>query len=210
MLNAYSQKQTKQGPTPKRNRLYDELRLQAEELFKGYALLYVMGEINLSVFHMLMQQTVKEQHLDVALLGKGGRKLTIRDKRDLEVYIGEAFEFVDGFITDITAGEVSDEGIVRRAGRYSYLWDRYARFTIPAELFDLLPAHPGEDCLGGAACGCYIGWEKVDDEIHVYWYIDPSKEHCAFCLLFFSEWQPLIIPMGELEEEVDFDYEEEF
>lgn len=140
-----------------------------------------------------MRDEIRKYNLDIALLGKGGRTFTDRDSVDLENYIKQSYSFLGGFIDDIHIGDVSGARLIWRAGRYSYLWDRYTRFSIPSELFDLLPAHPGTDCLGGEACGCWLGWEKVGDEWHVTWIINPAKEHCVLCLEFAAAWQPLII-----------------
>lgn len=160
-----------------------------------------------------MLDSMKQYYIQLALVAKGGRSLTSRDKRDVGRFLVTQRPYLEKFSTDIDhflSKEIqSIQGALSRSSSYANAWGVFTRFSIPAALADALPALPGIDCLGGMLCGCWLEWSTFDHAVEVYWHVNGVKEHCALCAQFEVEWSPLSIPIEELDSEL-FDEESDF
>jgi hypothetical protein len=212
----------KRGSTPEIRAIYDELQAEAVITFSTIADRVAQDEISPDAFERNMREEIRKYYLSIALVAKQGDDLTDRDREDLELYLAETYTYLSGFKSDVEmnraamlAGEPAIYTPARtqwRASRYAFSWDKFSRFTLPAELWDILPAHPGIDCEGGPACGCFLEWYASSDGemLNVHWYLDPVKDSCILCTGFAVDWQPLEIPIIEFLdvddiEDVDWD-----
>lgn len=194
--------------SPARLKEYDRERNERIKEFASMADLYVSGAMPLSMYKAGMQASLKEYYIRVALLAKGGRNLTTRDRQDVGKFLAFTYDYLDGF-SDVLRKDISDPQALARSSSYANAWGVYTRFSIPAALADVLPALPGIDCLGGFKCGCWLEWSASGSAVEVYWHVNPVKKHCFLCLDFAVEWSPLMIPIEDmdsdlLEDEYDF------
>lgn len=186
--------------------MYEEERSNAEQRLLAIADLYLIHAITVNEFRERIRQELKTYYIRLALIAREGDDLSEWDLRDIAGALIVQYDFLDGFADDLMAAEAqnvqySDRYVLWRASLYSLAWDRMVRHSLPDWLVDILPALPGVDCLGGAACGCQLAWEVSGDEVEVYWLLDPFKEHCINCLSLAMEWQPMTLelPMNLVE-----------
>lgn len=200
--------------SPYREKLYDSEREEREKEFRSLVDLYISGSLTLDRYRSAMEAGLKEHYIRLALIAKGGRPLTEKDRNDIGVMLAASYDYLTGFsnVLEEYPDSISNVQALHRSGSYANAWGVYTRFALPSVIADLLPALPGLDCLGGMLCGCWLEWEVTDSEIHVYWYTNPSKEHCVLCLDATVSWTPYTIPLDEvdpdlLEEDYDFLYD---
>ncbi len=182
--------------------LYEEERRRSQKLFAEHAQGYLDGE-SLSTFKQKMQQDIKTFYIRTALIAKGKAAFTERDRRDLQRFLALKYQYLDGFVEALAYYKElqSDQGVTARAASYGWGWGVFSRYTLPGELADMLPDLPGTSCLGGESCGCFLEFEFVDGEYHVYWYVNGIKEHCPVCIDLSIDWSPYIITKEELVQE---------
>jgi hypothetical protein len=191
--------------TQKHNRYESEFARIVDNYLKGGSL---------STMKSAFKLELRSYYIQLALLAKGGRSLTPQDKTDLGILLAKSYDFLDGFVVDLekyngSKALATDEGAIGRGARYSNAWHVYSRYSIPAALADVLPALPGQDCLGMSLCGCWLEWGKVGNVIEVYWRINPIKEHCVLCVDYTTKWDPYEVDITELdpgmmEDDIDF------
>lgn len=199
--------------TESRRAIYEELETEREKEFRAIADAFTASG-NLKLFKEGMRQGLKEHYIQTALVAKGGRLLTARDRQDLGLMLAATYDYLDGFTKELGKQKaLSVAQSVARAGSYAAAWGVFTRFGLPAALAEALPALPGIDCLGAMRCGCWLEWEVGNKSVDVYWHINPIKEHCVLCLDFTAEWNPLTLEIQDLnsellDEEKDFFYED--
>jgi hypothetical protein len=193
---------TKQQPAKARIQLYDKEQLKRADQYSQWASDLISKKLKRSKFKKLMQDDLKRYYIQTALLGKNGRSLTARDRKDISRFLSQAYQYLNGFYNDLKGykAKISEAQITARAASYSNSWGVFSRFTIPAVIADMLPALPGVDCLGGANCGCWLEWSVSGQVVEVRWFLTAFKEHCVNCMAFAAEWQPLELELPSQEE----------
>jgi len=183
-------------------KLYEEERQRSQKVFADHAQGFLNGE-SLSTFKSKMQRDIKTFYIRTALIAKGKNEFTERDRYDLQRFLALKYQYLNGFVLALESYKElrTDQGVTARAASYGWGWGVFSRYTLPGELADLLPDLPGTSCLGGESCGCFLEYEFVDGEYHVYWYVNGIKEHCPICIDLSIDWSPYIITKEELVEE---------
>jgi len=181
------------------------VKLVLEDIAKEY----LKGQLSLSAFKEKMQSQLKRFYIRVALIAKGKKELTQRDREDLRKFLGLTYNYLDGFVKDL--GEyktiASDQGVISRSSSYGVGWGIFSRFYLPGELADMLPALPGISCLGNGDCGCILEYDSDEEGYNIYWIVSPFKEHCPVCIEYAIEWSPFKISFEEIQEEYGEDIE---
>lgn len=194
--------------------LYDqEQQAQASE-FGRVTDNYLNGTTPLVTLIDFFKKSLRDYYIRLALIAKDGYKLTDQDKIDLGILLARTYDYLDGFISDLKFYSTSkniatDNGAISRGASYANAWHTFSRYSIPSALADALPALPGQDCLGGPACGCWLEWEKDGDIINVWWRLNPIKGHCVLCMDYAVTWQPYEVSLSDmdqtmLDEDIDF------
>lgn len=199
-----------QSPSKANMRLYEKEQAKVSDEFRQLGMSLATGKISRTKFKKQMQDGLKKYYIRIALLGKGGRKLTKQDRADLSRFLSKAYQYLDGFLGDLKSykANLSEAQVSSRAASYAGGWGVYTRFTIPSVIADMLPALPGVDCLGGALCGCWLEWSMSGQTIEVYWLLNLSKEHCVLCVSYAADWQPLELELPDREEFNEEDWED--
>jgi hypothetical protein len=185
-----------------RDRLYEKERTAQVQEAMSLVDLYLSGASSLSKYKSAMQASLKGYYIRQALVAKGGRPLTQKDKSDIGLMLATSYDYLEGFTTaleDDYPEKMSSAQALARSGSYANAWGVYTRFALPGALADALPALPGIDCLGGMRCGCWLDWSATDTAVEVYWNINPVKENCVLCLDFTASWNPLVIDLSDLD-----------
>lgn len=195
-------KKSKISPSSSAMRLYGKEQEQMREQFRKWGDSLAAGKLTRARFKKLMQTSLKKYFIRLALLGKGGREFTARDRSDLSRFLRQRYDYLDGFLGDLKGykAKFSEAQVGARAASYANGWGVFTRFTIPAVIADMLPALPGVDCLGGALCGCWLEWSISGNTIEVRWFLNISKEHCVNCVSYAAEWQPLELELPDQED----------
>ena len=191
---------------------YDQSHTEMVLHLSGIADLFLSSHLNRSGFQEAMLESLKQYYIRLALVAKGGRSLTDTDISDLGLFLALQQDFLSNFSNDIqefvdgdqtgTAAFATAAGVFHRSSLYANAWSVYSRYLIPASLADVLPALPGIDCLGGPACGCFLIWDVAGDSVEVLWKTTPGKETCVLCEDFAISWNPLVIPLDELDPDI--------
>lgn len=194
--------------------LYDQERNGQASEFGRVADNYLTGTTSLETLHDFFKKGLRDYYIRLALIAKDGYQLTDHDKIDLGILLARSYDYLGGFVSDLkfyTASKdlATDNGVVDRAARYANGWHVFSRYSIPAALADALPALPGQDCLGGALCGCFLEWVKIGDVIDVWWRLNLAKENCVLCQDYKMTWNPYEVSLAELDpdmlnEDIDF------
>lgn len=201
--------------TAYQRKVYTQMKNSQESEFARLTDGYLHGMYT-DTIHDAFKQELKNYYLRLALIAKGGRALTTKDKADMGVLLAKSYDYLDGFISDLTDYKAknkiaTDQGAISRGASYDRGWHVFSRYSIPGAIADALPALPGLDCLGGALCGCFLEWDVTADTVEVWWRLSPIKIHCVLCSDFAVEWDPYEIPLDELdpdlvEQDSDFIY----
>lgn len=200
----------KNAPAKLRRQLFEKEHARVANEFRQLGVSLTERKISRAKFQKQMQEGLKKYYIRTALLGKGGRKLTKRDRADLSRFLSVAYRYLDRFVGDLKSykAKKSDVQIQAQAASYAGGWGVFTRFTIPAVIADMLPALPGVDCLGGALCGCWLEWSMSGQTIQVWWQLNLSKEHCVLCVDYAAKWRPLELELPDREEFDEEDWED--
>lgn len=172
---------------PKKDK-FDQLSEKASLNFQHLVELYYAGEIALDEFTDRFKTDLKETYLKIMLLGRGSQETTDRDLAELQRRLDQQYGYLDGLVKDIGTGRYSQKRATWRAGMYGVPYGAFVYFDTPQDVADLMPTLPGDACLGGAACGCFLDVSYDEDgTAYVDWVLDPVKEHCVVCLELASE-----------------------
>jgi len=183
--------------------LYQQEQARVKPIFEKLAQDHLSGSLSLSDFKSRMQDELKRYYIRVALIAKGEREFTARDKEDLQKFLALIYSYLDGFVGDLRGYKAlaSDQGVISRASSYGVGWGVFSRYSIPGELADMLPHLPGISCMGNGDCGCILEFDRDENGYHVYWIVSAFKEHCPVCADLAVEWSPLTITYEEIIEE---------
>ena len=150
--------------------------------FQHLVELYFTGQITLNQFQTSFQEKMKEHYTAIMLL-EMKREPTEEDIKYLNDYLNEQMSYLDGFVEDLSNDRMTQQRALWRAGLYAFPRSVFVAGSIPPEITELMGVLPGDDCIGGMACGCSLQVEfDSDGTAYVYWVVDPLKEHCAVCL----------------------------
>jgi len=162
---------------------YEQLCEEQATKFREYVALFFAGMLTLSTLRQRMESGLQSHFISLMYLGLNGRSLTSRDLAWLQARLDREYtQYLDGFMEDLRNGSTSEARAIWRAGLYGYSRDVYIRYTIPADVADFMPVLPGDDCLGGDLCRCHLEVEVYENDVFVYWIVDPAAESCEVCL----------------------------
>lgn len=188
-IHAAGKTRQKQGPDE-----YEQASEKASKTFQKLVALYFAGKITLSVFRQRFSDELERHFVVLMLLGLGKQQPTDADYARLNDMLQKEMVYFDNFILQLEADEVSEARASFRAGLYGYTRHVYIAFTIPDFVALGMPVLPGEDCLGGDLCGCWLEVVGEDEEyVYVDWNLDPAKENCEVCISHALEWNPIAI-----------------
>lgn len=181
--------------------IYEEVREETKKRFERFAVDW-LNDRDYNSFKKKMQDELKSFYIRTALIAKGEEELTDSDRLDISRFLANVYEYLDGFIEDLKEYKkalATDQGVISRTSSYGLGWGVFSRFSIPEELARVLPHLPGISCLGNGDCGCILEWDVSEDGVEVYWLVNPFKQHCIICADLGIDWNPLVIPIEELE-----------
>jgi hypothetical protein len=180
--------------------LYQEEQSKVKAKFEGLAQSYLSKATSLSGFKSGMQEEIKKFYIRTALIAKGKHKFTDLDRKDLQKFLGKIYGYLDKFVVALGNYKdlASDQGVISRASSYGVGWGVFSRYSIPAQLADMLPSLPGVSCLGNGDCGCILEYDSDSDGYNVYWIPNPFKEHCVVCADLAVEWSPYKISYEDI------------
>jgi hypothetical protein len=187
---------------------YDQESTQQAEELQSLAGLMIEGRLTRSKFEDAFLDSLRQYYIRLALVAKGGRSLTSRDRSDIGKFLSiQKNKHLSKFATDLEEFRLSGSKVVRSAGQalgrsasYANAWGVWSRFALPSVLADALPALPGIDCLGGMRCGCWLEWDYDPGwGVDVFWHVNPFKETCILCAGFDADWSPYHVPLEDLD-----------
>lgn len=156
------------------------------------------GTLSLDDFHTRMQDMIRLSYLHQAVAGTRDddeRELTQADYRRMETAIGKQYEYLDGFMDDITAA-VEKKGasldfIPNRAALYAKAaeaeyWKQATNVDLPA-----IPRDGSTQCLGNCQCSWDLSCND-DGSVDATWVLGEA-DHCPDCVQRSQEWNPLRI-----------------
>lgn len=184
-------------PTEEQDDLYWDEVDSAEQELERLANQYNEGELDKDSFIDKLKELIIKFYMIYALIGNNGKRLDEEGKEDLEFFIAATFSLVDDFRQTLDEEGITAAYITWRASLYATARHIYLRYTMPRDIYFTLPALPGVDCLGDGKCGCWLEIIEMENEIQVYWHMNPEKEHCEVCLGYAMEWTPLVISLSD-------------
>lgn len=189
---------TEYGPTPEQNTKYFLRREKARQQFEEYGTEYANGTISHEEYKKKMHDAILEFLIDLAILAEGSTDFTDADITDLTSYVADILELSDQMIDFVSdRANFSDDYLTWRAGIFSNARQVFMRFTMPRDVWSVLPELPGDNCLGDGACGCsWIIDQAENGTITAYWVLG-ATEHCAVCKANRDEYNPFISYPGD-------------
>lgn len=193
---------------------YDRAHRQQQSELAALADMRLSDHLSAVQYKEAMMDSLKQYYIQLALVAKGGRTLTSRDRKDIGRFLVFQKSYLDKFSDKIDRYKAktlaTDQGVLSNSSSYANAWGIFTRFALPAALADALPALPGIDCLGGMSCGCWLEWAAFEDTVEVYWHVNPLKQpHCVLCADYNVEWAPFSLDIAELDPDL-FDEERDF
>jgi hypothetical protein len=157
------------------------------------------GTLSQNGWERAMRELVRAVHVDLAVLGRGGRaQMTPADWGRVGQTVRAQYGFLSAFSDQTSA--LSEAQVAARSALYvesgsaSYERAHAAAFDIT------LPAYPGD---GATTCGtnCRCSWEIVETDMGVEctWIANDDPATCNDCAVNGSLYNPLILaaPVGE-------------
>ncbi len=146
-----------------------------------------------------MRTLVKQAHIDLAVLGRGGRsQMTPTDWGRVGREIRDQYGYLGRF-ADATP-ELSEAQSAARSGMYvEAATQSYERANAAAQGVPELPAYPGdgESCLGGVMCRCAWDIQETEDGWECTWVANDDPATCELCIEHAAEWSPLVVAREE-------------
>lgn len=173
------------------NALRAQFLTQQKQTLSGLTTVYASETINFKVYRKEVVNTIRQTYIDMYVMGKGGRNnMTQSDWGKVGAMLKEQYKYLNPFMDQIEAGQLSEAQIVARLNMYinsasEAFWRGYAS-DIPLDL----PAYPGDGsttCL--VNCQCMWDIQRVPNGYDCYWMLGPA-EHCPDCLVRAGEWNP--------------------
>lgn len=159
---------------------------------------YARGQLSLEQWREGMRQEIRTNFINEYMLGHGGRNsMTPSDWGRIGQRVQVQYRYLDNFVNEIAAGNLSDAQIAARARMYVEASSAaFEQGNARARGAPDLPAFPGD---GSTQCrsNCKCHWRLVESEREwrCYWQIAPA-ENCDDCLTRAGRWNPLIVPKG--------------
>lgn len=176
-------------------RLLDEEMLRQQTRFRGHALNFTAGNIDLAEFEQRMAHDIKLSHIRMTAFAAGGVK-----ELDNQYYgiigrlLRRQYEYLDGFAQDIEDGKLDAKAIVRRAALYgdaaktSFYSSEKAvkvrqKFNQAKRTLDSQAQHCN-DCIRYAS----LGWRNIEDVV-VPGVRCQCGQHCK-CSISYRRYNP--------------------
>ena len=161
---------------------YDRVSERAALDLQHLVELYFTGKLTLNQFQSSFQEKLKE-HYSVILMLDMNRDITEEDINYLNKKLNETYDYLNGFVEDLSNDRITQQRALWRAGLYAFPRSVFVAGSIPPDIVELMGVLPGDDCLGGFQCKCSLQVEfDSDGTAYVYWVVDPLAEHCVVCL----------------------------
>jgi hypothetical protein len=146
-----------------------------------------------------MQSLLTRYHVASYMAATGKTELLPGDIETLKASITDQLKFLEGFADEIAAGELTPAEIAARAQIYA--GGPRTSFWMGVAGDMPLPAQPGQDTECQSNCRC--SWSITDlgeGNFDAYWELGGAKQHCGTCLWRASNWSPVQIRSGRLQE----------
>ena len=165
----------------------------------------VSDQISLAEWEFGMRALIKQEYIQMYLLGRGGRDMMTRlDYSSIGGMLGrDQYKWLHLFAQEIGNGDLTPGQILARARMYirssreAYNRAQGRAYGIPE---GALPAYPGDgsSCEGLTNCACQWDIQKTNDGWDCYWRLGEA-EHCKLCLEHEQKWNPfhIAMPSGE-------------
>jgi len=173
------------------NGLRAEFMNSQKERVEGVTNVYAAEAIDFKTYRNQVTDIIRQTYVDLYSMGAGGRNnLTAKDWGSIGGMLKEQYGYLNNFMDQIEAGELSQAQITVRLKMYinsasEAFWRAFAR-DIPIDL----PAYPGD---GQTACltNCQCQWDikPVDGGYDCYWILGEA-EHCPDCVENAARWNP--------------------
>lgn len=160
---------------------YDKLGEKSSKFLQSLVEALYAGEIVLDEFDTQFRNGLKDIYLRAMILARGDKEITEDDLVELQRRIDEQYGYFDGFMKDLRTGRYSQSKSMWRAALYGFPRGAYVYYSVPADVADLMPVLPGDDCLGICKCALDVSYDD-DGTVYVDWVLDPLAEHCVVCL----------------------------
>lgn len=135
-------------------------------------------------------------------MGNGERALDEMQNRQVLAKLGEALNYLDGFIADVK--QMSRAQALARIAKYLppvvQTFSQMATSDLPE--LPIMPGDPRLECVrhakGIRVCRCYLKVERVGpNDWDVYW-VQTAAESCTDCEALGKAWNPLKIRKGRI------------
>jgi hypothetical protein len=187
------------GPTDEQNQEYTDLQEEIENKFKDIGSEYKNGNLSSDEFEKKMRDAIIDHLTALAVLGKGG-ELDEDDIDDLTDFTDGILDLLEEYVLFVrNPDEFSEDYLRWRSGLYSNARQVFMRFTMPRDIWIILPEMPGDNCLGDGKCGC--SWDisvYEDGTIEATWVLGDTF-HCEICISNSIEYSPYVISAGDQE-----------
>ena len=141
-----------------------------------------------------MRTAIKDAYISHYLAGRGGRNnMRSSDWGRIGGLLSSQYRYLNNFVNDILAGDMSEAAIVARARLYIESATQAAERAKAADRGLVLPAYPGDgtsECM--ANCKCEWSLIELDTRWEATWLLS-AAEHCQTCIERARLWAPLII-----------------
>lgn len=156
----------------------------------------VKGDITVNQWVLEMRDRIKTSFIDEYLLGRGGRRsMTQADWGRIGQMLRQQYRFLNGFASEIKAGNMTAGQIGTRAGMYFGAARSAYEVGRGIAMGDLrLPYYPAD---GNTVCltNCHCRWDIVDKgtEWWCYYRLDAAAENCPDCQKRAADASPLVV-----------------
>lgn len=151
------------------------------------------GTLDAAGWERSMRALAKSVHVDMALLGRGGRpQMMPADWGRVGAALKSQYRYLGAFADQ--AGELTEAQVAARAGMYvAAATNTYERASAAAAGVPDLPAYPGDDCEGMANCRCFWEIVETEDGWECTWHVVGDEGTCEPCAEHGREWAPLVV-----------------
>ena len=174
------------------NGLRAEFMESQKERVEGVTNVYAAEAIDFKTYRNQVTDIIRQTYVDLYAMGAGGRNnLTAKDWGSIGGMLKEQYGYLNPFMDQIEAGELSQAQITVRLKMYinsasEAFWRAFAR-DIPIDL----PHYPGD---GSTACltNCQCRWDiqfVPGVGYNCYWILGEA-EHCPDCVENAARWNP--------------------
>ena len=158
----------------------------------------VSGEITVGQWQEQMRELIKQNAIQQAVLGCGGRgQMTQADWGMVGGVIADQYRYLDNFAQQIANGELTAAQIAARSAMYiRSTKEAFERMQSRIRGLPMMPCYPGSGacsrCLTNCGCFWEYKWILSKNQWECYWRLGIA-EHCEDCIDNSGKWNPLII-----------------